>query len=156
LADKSTNCINNPKFEDKGIDFSSTGNFMALIEEKETKDYIGIYCVEDWSLIYDFPVDSYDLQDVRWSKDNTALIAWDNCLECRFFVYYPTGTLIKIVESYKLKLGIKNLSFSPNGKIFSIGFYDKCVRLYNLSWELINEFSHSKQISNANIVNKLY
>ena len=43
--------IKNPKFSEKGISFNSNGNFMALVERKSTKDYIGIYSTADWKLV---------------------------------------------------------------------------------------------------------
>ena len=85
LIDRSTSYINYPKFHDKGIAFTSNGFFMALAERKESKDYIGIYYTGDWNLVSHFPVDSYDLQDISWSKDNTAIVVWDSPLEV--FIY---------------------------------------------------------------------
>lgn len=154
LIDRSTNYINYPKYSDKGLDFTSNGYFMALAERKESKDYIGIYYVGDWSLVSHFAVDSYDLQDILWSKDNTAIIIWDSSLECKFFIYSPTGNLISCHNPYELNLGIKSLNMSPNGHYLSAGFYDQNVRLYNhISWKLIIDFSHPMNISDTTNIN---
>ena len=34
-----------------GISFTSDGKFMALAERKDSKDYIGVYCTQDWKLV---------------------------------------------------------------------------------------------------------
>jgi hypothetical protein len=87
LIDRSTTYIHYPKFADKGISFTNNGYFMALAERKECKDYIGIYYVGDWNLVAHFPVDSYDLQDIIWSKDNTAIIVYDCVLEVTYNIF---------------------------------------------------------------------
>jgi WD40 repeat protein len=151
LIDRSTCYINFPKYADKGVSFTYNGYFMALAERKEAKDYIGIYYIGDWTLVSHFPVETSDLQDICWSKDNTAIIAWDSCLECKFFVYSPTGNLIASHNPYELTLGIKDLTMSPNGHYLSIGFYDQAVRLYNhISWKMIVDLQHPQTICSSN------
>ncbi len=100
LIDRSTTYINYPKYSDKALSFTSNGYFMALAERKDSKDYIGIYYIGDWTLVSHFVVDTYDLQDIKWSKDNTAIIIYDSILECKFLVYSPTGNLIAQHEPY--------------------------------------------------------
>lgn len=154
LIDRSTAYINYPKYAEKGVAFTSNGYFMALAERKESKDFIGIYYVGDWTLVSHFQVDSYDLQDLCWSKDNTAIIVWDSVLECRFFVYSPTGNLIATHEPYQLNLGIKSLNFSPNGHYLTVGFYDQTVRIYNhITWKMIIDFAHTPSISDSSNIN---
>lgn len=147
LIDRSTSYISMPKYADKGLSFTSNGAFMALTERRETKDHIGIYYTGDWSLVAHFPVDSYDLQDIIWSKDNTAIVVYDSILECKFFIYSPTGNLITFHQPYTLNLGIKSLKFSPNGHYLSVGFYDQTVRLYNhITWKIIIDLVHPSTI----------
>ena len=82
LVDKSASYIRNPKFAgDKGLCFSSDGKFMALAERRDGKDYIGIYYCGNWSLMHHFQVDTFDLADIAWSKDNTSIIVWDSPIE---------------------------------------------------------------------------
>lgn len=154
LIDRSTAYINFPKFNDKGISFTSNGYFMALAERKESKDYIGIYYAGDWTLVSHFPVDSYDLQDIMWSKDNTAIIIQDSLLECKFYIYSPTGNLITQHEPYQWNLGIKNLNISPNGHFLTVGFHDQAVRLYNhITWKLIIDFTHTTSLNDITNIN---
>jgi len=51
LVDRSTNYLQFPKYADKGISFTSNGYFMALGERRDTKDFIGVYYVGDWTLV---------------------------------------------------------------------------------------------------------
>jgi WD40 repeat protein len=87
LVDKSVNYIKDPKHSDRGLSFTSDKKFMALAERNNCKDFIGIYHVSGWKVINHFQVETYDLQDLIWSKDDTAIIVWDNSLECRLLVY---------------------------------------------------------------------
>jgi WD40 repeat protein len=154
LIDRSTTYINYPKYSDKGVSFTSNGYFMALAERKESKDYIGIYYVGDWTLVSHFAVDSYDLQDICWTKDNTAIIVWDSMLECKFFIYSPTGNLISQHEAYQLNLGIKGLNMSPNGHYLTVGYYDQAVRIFNhITWKLIIDFMHPTSLNDSNNIN---
>ena len=88
LQNKYLSFINLPKFSKKGISFSSQGhgNFMALAERKETKDIIGLYYIRKWTCIRRFEVDTEDLQDIKWSYDNSSLIIIDTPALCRFFI----------------------------------------------------------------------
>jgi hypothetical protein len=76
--------IKNPKFHDKGLSFSSDGKFMALAERREAKDFVGIYYCGDWKLVNHFFVDTLDLANLCWSKDDTSIIVWDNVCEVNY------------------------------------------------------------------------
>jgi len=154
LIDRSTAYLNFPKFADKALSFTSNGSFMALGERKDSKDFIGIYFTGDWTLVSHFQVESYDMQEVFWSKDNTALIVQDSPLECKFLIYSPTGNLIQVHEPYKLTLGVKNMNMSPNGHYLTAGFYDGAVRIYNhITWKLIIDLEHPSNINDCSNIN---
>lgn len=153
LIDRTTNFINYPKYSDKGIVFTSNNFFMALAERKESKDYIGLYYVSDWTLVSHFSVETYDLNDICFSKDDGEIIIWDSPLECKFYVYSPTGNLIHKYQAYELGLGIKSCVFSNNGRYLSIGYFDQSVRIFSqLTWKLVTEFEHKPIINDENIV----
>lgn len=153
LIDKSTNFINYPKYCDKGIAFTSNNYFMALAERKECKDFIGLYYVSDWTLVSHFTVDSTDLQDILFSKDDGEIIVYDTALECKFYVYSPTGNLIASYQAYDIGLGIKNCVFSPNGHYLAVGYYDQSVRLFSqLTWKLITDFQHKAVLTDDSVV----
>ncbi len=155
LIDRSNSYILFPKYSDKkGISFTSNGLFMALAERRDSKDHIGIYYTADWTLVAHFQVDSYDMQDLQWAKDNTALIVSDSLLECRFYVYSPTGSLIAVHEPYSMSLGIKTLRFSPNGHYLTVGFYDQAMRIYNhITWKNIIDLPHPQAINDVTNIN---
>ena len=81
LVDETVSYIKNPKHHDKGLSFTSNGKFMALAERNDCKDYVGIYYCGDWKLMNHFQVETIDLADLAWSKDDTAIIVWDNPVE---------------------------------------------------------------------------
>lgn len=154
LTTKTTIRISLPKFAKKGISFTSKGNFMALALRTSPKDSIGIYYLGNWTQINKFDVISNDLQDIKWTYDNSSILIWDNPMVCKLYVYSPVGDLLEQIEPYQLKLGIKSCQLSPNGRIISLGCYDQSVRLYNnVSYTLITALDHSQCELNLDKVN---
>ena len=156
LVDKSTVYINSPKYNDKCINFCEKGNFMALGERQNGKDFIGIYFSGDFSLVSHFQVATFDMVDLLWTKDATSLIVIDTPLEVKFLVYSPTGNLIFTCEPYLYGLGIEIAKLSTNSHTLGIGFNDGIVRLYNCmsnSFKEIIELNHNiNTITNENLV----
>ena len=156
LVDKSTVYINSPKYNDKCITFCEKGNFMALGERQNGKDFIGIYFTGDFSLVSHFQVGTFDMCDIIWTKDATNLIVIDTPLEVKFLVYSPTGNLIFSGEPYLYGLGIEIAKLSNNSHTLGIGFNDGIMRLYNCmtnSFKEIIELNHNiNTITNENLV----
>ena len=154
LVDKSLYYINFPKFAKKGLSFSTKGNFMALAERNEAKDYIGVYFVNKWICIKKFLTQTEDLQDVKWAYDSSALLVPDSPTLCVLYVYYPIGDLISKIELYQFKMGIKSLDMSPNGHYICLGLYDQTLRIFNnISYTCVTIFEHDKEILNDIKVN---
>jgi len=155
LVDKSTIYINSPKFNNKCLLFSENGNFMALAERNNGKDFIGIYFTGDFSLVSHFQVDTFDLEDLLWTKDSTSLIVIDTPLEVKFMVYSPTGNLITTQEPYLYGLGIETAKLCNNSHTLCLGLNDGTVRLYNCmnNFKEIIELNHNiNVITNENLV----
>lgn len=123
--------IRNPKYNDKGYSFSSDGRFMVLAERSESKDYIGIYFTGDWQVVNHFATETFDLEDAKWNKDDTAIIVWDNCLVYQLLIYSPLGNLLAKHRPYDNGLGIKTLNLSSNGTFIAAGSYDQSVRIFS-------------------------
>ena len=154
LVDKSLYYINFPKFAKKGLSFSTKGNFMALAERNEAKDYIGVYFVNKWICIKKFLTQTEDLQDVKWAYDSSALLVPDSPTLCVLYVYSPIGDLISKIELYQFKMGIKSLDISPNGHYICLGLYDQTLRIFNnISYTCVTIFEHDKEILNDIKVN---
>ena len=153
LQNKYLSYINLPKFAKKGISFSSQGqgNFMALAERKETKDIIGLYYIRKWTCIRRFQVETEDLQDIKWSYDNSSLVIIDTPALCKFLIYSILGEMIRKIDIYNNQLGIKKFEISPNGHLFCFGLYDQSLRIYNsISYTCMSIFDHDKDILNDN------
>ncbi|KAL4433385.1 hypothetical protein ABPG74_017489 [Tetrahymena malaccensis] len=153
LADKQQYLIKNPKYPDRGLSFSSDGKFMALAERRDIKDYIGIYYTKDWKLVNHFQVDTMDLVDIQWSKDDGSILVWDSSINYKFLVYHPSNGLIQRIQPYEYALGIKCVELSNTPNFIAIGSYDEKIRLLNtLTWKVITELEHKaniKEYSNA-------
>ena len=154
LVDKSLLYINMPKFARKGLSFSTKGNFMALAERNNAKDIIGVYFVNKWSCIKKFESSTEDLQDLKWSYDNSAILVQDSPTTCRLLIYSPLGDLISKIELYQFKLGIKNMDISPNGHYICLGLYDQTLRIYNnISYTCVTVLEHEKTLLDDITVN---
>lgn len=139
--------IKGPKLTDKGISFTQDGKFMALAERRECKDYVSIYYCGDWQLMNHFQVDTQDMVDLTWAKDDTMIIVWDTPLENKLLIYSATQGLMLKHEPYQNALGYKNVNFSPCGQFLTAGSYDEKVRIYNhVSWKEITQFEHTKYL----------
>lgn len=146
LIDQGISFINNPKFADKGLAFSTTGFFMALGERKEWHDYIGIYYAKDWSLTQHFLLETIDMQEMIWLKDDSAIIVSDYAIESKVYVYSPEGLLMSIVAPNETinSIGINSMFLSSNGYFVAFSFIDlSCLKLYDcFTWKLITTLSN--------------
>ena len=156
LLDKNTLFISLPKFSKKGLSFScqGKGNFMALAERKDTNDIIGIYFIKKWICLRRFSVDTEDLQDIKWSYDNSSIIIVDSPAVCKILIYNIFGELLNKIDIYQNKLGIKKFDISPNGHLYCLGLFDQSLRIYNnISYTCSSIFNHDKDILDNKNVN---
>ena len=127
VQSKLTGYILSPKFlPPRGLVFSENKKFAALAERKDAKDQIGIYYAgNDWKMVNQFDVDTYDLQDIKFINGDSSVIVWDTNLESRILIYsVATGNLVTKFEPEVIGLGIKKLSISPNDQIIAAGLFD--------------------------------
>lgn len=80
---------------------------MALAERRDGKDFIGIYETESWNLVNHLSVDTFDLADCTWSPNDFYVIAWDNCINFKFFSLCPVNGIVGRYQSEEDGLGIK-------------------------------------------------
>ena len=110
----------------KGISFSKNKKFMALAERREAKDWVSIYYTgNDWKLINAFEVDTFDLADIMWTKEDTAILVYDTPLEAKVLIYsVMTGEIVAKHNMSSPGLGIKQVNLSPNGIFMCVAFFD--------------------------------
>jgi len=120
--------LRNPKLiPPKGVSITKNKKFMAIAERREAKDWVSIYYTgQEWKLVNTFEVDTFDLTDIMWCKEDTSILVYDSPLEAKILIYSAmTGeclvknnlqmsTTAKLGESI-LGLGIKSVTISPNG-----------------------------------------
>lgn len=81
--------IKNPKMiPPKGFAITKNKKFIAVAERKEARDWISIYFTgNEWKLVNTFEVDTFDLADLMWCKEDSSILVYDSPLESRFMVY---------------------------------------------------------------------
>ncbi|CDW74000.1 wd-repeat protein [Stylonychia lemnae] len=154
VEQRATAYIRSPKHvPPKGISFSQNKKFMALAERRDAKDWISIYYTgNDWKLVNTFEVDTFDLTDLMWAKEDTSILVYDTPLESKLIIYSAmTG---EVVAKHNLSsgpgLGIKSVQLSPNGIFMTVAFFDTKLRIFNAySQREIVSFEHTSQISFA-------
>ena len=126
--------IRNPKLlPPKGICFTKNRKFMALAERRENKDWVSIYYSgNEWKLVNCFEVDSFDLADIMWIKEDTAILVYDTPLEAKISIYSAmTGEAVAKHNLSGPGLGIKSVVVSPNGVYMVAAFFDTKLRVFN-------------------------
>jgi hypothetical protein len=89
--------IRNPKLlPPKGVSFTKNKKFMALAERRDLKDWVALYYAgNDWKIVNTFEVETMDLVDLQWTKEDSAILLWDTALENKVLVYSAmTGELL--------------------------------------------------------------
>lgn len=125
LSNGTTSWFRSPKNIPKGCVFSDCGKYLALVERKDCKDYVGVYFVNDWKLLNYFSLNEMlDLAGVIWSPNNSFLVAWDSHLNYKLVpICLLNGPLNKF-SPYDFALGIKDVIYSHNSLLVAIGSYD--------------------------------
>jgi len=155
LEERTAKYIKFPKFSKRGIAQSRNKKYLAVVERREHRDYIGVYSQEVWELILRFKVDTTDLEDCLWSTDDRVLCCYDNPLEYRFLIYTPRGQKLAQFQAYENALGIKSISFSPKSRFLTVGSYDQVCRVFNtLTWRQLADYEHPSTIKKTPLFKK--
>eukprot|EP00124_Ichthyophonus_hoferi_P001733 Ihof_evm5s99 gene=Ihof_evmTU5s99 len=117
LAGKRATSIEYPKFPKKGISFSEDGLFLAVAQRWDCKDSVCIVNATTWALVK-HKVLLYDMQG------------------------RPVGSY----SDDRLALGVRCVSWSPDGLFVAVGSYDQRVEILNvLTWKPMAIFNHQDQ-----------
>ena len=58
-------------------------------------------------------------------------------------IYSLDGRCLSKYQAYESGLGVKSVSWSPNGQSLAVGSYDQMLRVLNhLTWKVFAEFMH--------------
>ncbi|KAI8383073.1 hypothetical protein BD560DRAFT_364711 [Blakeslea trispora] len=154
LSKREMKYMNHLKYTDKCIEFSPDGQFVAIVELNEGKEYIGIYHANSFILLQRFEAETVDLENLKWSPNSMFIAVWDNCIYHRVLVYRQDGQLYKSYSGYDFGLGVKSVNWSPNSPMMAIGNYDETIHLLStLSWDVIAKLEHPAKIhANSNII----
>ena len=65
------------------------GDYMALLEKHEGKDFLSIYYCHGWHLLNCNQLDLFDAEKVIWSLSSSYLAVVDSHLCCLLLVFEP-------------------------------------------------------------------
>ncbi len=103
-----------------------------------------------------FDAQASDLEDLCWTKDNCYILAWENSLAFRLNIYNPVNGLYReYVPQEQPVLGIRTFSLSPNGTYTAAGGYNSDLKIFStLTWEIVTELKHEKDVPSKALVYK--
>ncbi|ORZ21647.1 hypothetical protein BCR42DRAFT_407996 [Absidia repens] len=137
--------IYQPKIRDIGCVSSPDGKYIAVVEKKDSKDYLIILNAKSFSLLQRFLLGTTDVVKVQWSPDSQFCAVIDNCIYYKIMVYRLDGQLEYSYSAYEYGLGIKSISW--HNKMMAIGSYDGNIRLINtINWHLVSTLPHPNVI----------
>ncbi|KAG1055180.1 hypothetical protein G6F46_003331 [Rhizopus delemar] len=149
--------VSQMNYEDKAIETSPDGKYVAVVHKRNGKDTLSVYHSSSFILLEQFELNMVDVENIRWSPDSSCIAVWDNCLYNNLIVYRIDGYICTTYEGYEHGLGIKSVCWSQNGKFLAIGYYDQTIHLlYTLSWKLITILSHPSVLNNTTANIALY
>eukprot|EP00462_Mataza_sp_D1_P005949 CAMPEP_0175125378 /NCGR_PEP_ID=MMETSP0087-20121206/3284_1 /TAXON_ID=136419 /ORGANISM="Unknown Unknown, Strain D1" /LENGTH=553 /DNA_ID=CAMNT_0016407211 /DNA_START=41 /DNA_END=1699 /DNA_ORIENTATION=+ len=142
-----------PKQTSSGLQFSHNGRYLAVVERRNFKDFVSVYCTEGWERIQHFEIDTEDCVGVLWSPDDRYVAVWGSMLEYRVCVYSAYGSHMTTFTAYEHALGVKCVEWSPSGRFLAVGSYDESVRVLNvINWQVIFEGVHSTPVKTDGVV----
>uniref|UniRef100_UPI00358FE037 WD repeat-containing protein WRAP73 isoform X1 n=2 Tax=Myxine glutinosa TaxID=7769 RepID=UPI00358FE037 len=148
LCSKSVSYIRYPKTCAKGVDFTQDGQYMALAERRNCKDFVSVFACQDWQLLKHFATDTEDLAGLIWSPNGCVLCIWEASTEYKVLVYSADGRVLFTYSAYSWALGVKAVAWSPSSQFLAVGSYDEKVRVFcDVTWQKIDELSHPKEVS---------
>jgi WD40 repeat protein len=155
LLKKHVTYIKYPKFntDSRGIHYSNNNMYLAVAERKEFKDYINIYSAADnnYELIKNFPVETEDLVDFRFSPDDRYIAIADTNLEYNIVIYSVDGRKLMKYSAYEQQLGVKGIQWAPNSRFLAVASYDESIRIFTENtWKLLIEYQHNEKLIGSN------
>jgi hypothetical protein len=109
LVSQQTFYIKYPKHAGAGLQFSSDGAYLAVLERTDCKDFVSIFACQSWEMVQHFPVDTVDAADMAWAADGRAVAVWDSPLDFRVAVHAPDGHRCATIAPQCDGLGVKVL-----------------------------------------------
>uniref|UniRef100_T1IZC9 Uncharacterized protein n=1 Tax=Strigamia maritima TaxID=126957 RepID=T1IZC9_STRMM len=161
LVNKSVSYIKYPKSIEMNMSFSQNGNYLALLERRNCKDYVTIFSCSSWQLLktvfncsfQHFEPDMNDAAGISFAPDGNCMCIWESLFEYKIALYSLSGHCIATYAADDWNLGIKTVSWCLSSQFLAIGNYDNKIHVLNhIIWKPIAEFEPSETIENTSVV----
>uniref|UniRef100_T1IJE1 WD repeat-containing protein WRAP73 n=1 Tax=Strigamia maritima TaxID=126957 RepID=T1IJE1_STRMM len=153
LVNKSVSYIKYPKSIEMNMSFSQNGNYLALLERRNCKDYVTIFSCSSWQLLKHFEPDMNDAAGISFAPDGNCMCIWESLFEYKIALYSLSGHCIATYAADDWNLGIKTVSWCLSSQFLAIGNYDNKIHVLNhIIWKPIAEFEPSETIENTSVV----
>ena len=132
LREKAATYIKYPKHTPRGIHFSPNGAYMACGERHDAKDFVMVFCCDDWEILSHFPVDTHNFVDISFAPDNCNIALLDSKVNNYVFIYSIDGRhLFTYSSEHGATLGAKSVAWSPHNEFLVVGSHEDNVRVLN-------------------------
>eukprot|EP00928_Gymnodinium_smaydae_P053899 TRINITY_DN37790_c0_g1_i1.p1 TRINITY_DN37790_c0_g1~~TRINITY_DN37790_c0_g1_i1.p1 ORF type:complete len:516 (-),score=66.16 TRINITY_DN37790_c0_g1_i1:88-1635(-) len=133
---KSVAQVPHPKFASRGLAFSASGRWLAVLRRVGCRDWLSVLSCETDGAARTTPfetiadvalVDGSDCADLAWAPGDAALVFWDRPSRSpRFLWYNPCGELLVRLDDGGLA---RRVCPSPSRQFFAAASFDGCVHL---------------------------
>ena len=159
LEDRSCVHVKFPKLSTRrGFDFSPDGSFMCVARRRRPdrgsggrgKDMLLVMDTKTWEAVAEFEVCTSDLASVAWSPTGSCIAVCDAAVEGSMVASYsPDGRCLGRFEAHgPNQLGVRSMSWSPDGSVLAVAGYDGVLRLVaGDTWEQACACEHDKAVS---------
>lgn len=146
LSSKSVMYVKNPKLwstNHSTVLYNRDRSYSFVVERREGKDCLNIFS-STWQLVRHSLLNTEDCAGAVWSPNRDCLAVWDSNLYYRVQIITLDGRCEFDYTAYEHQLGVKVVSWSPNGQLLLVGSFDNKIRVFCTEfWTLINEIEHS-------------
>lgn len=141
--------VNNPKFYSPfavahGYSFRSQSGHLALLTRTAGKDMISIHSPGTRAVARSWSPDVIDAQGICWAPDGRWLVVWESAAHgIRVLFYTADGNLYRDWAGpqpaspdsidYGLHAGVKQLTFSHNGRHVAVADYERSLYILSTS-----------------------
>jgi len=129
--------------------FTTDGKKLAVAKFCPQKKYtIAIYDTNSWSQKLKFKFEANEFHGLKWCPDSTSILIWDSVLYSTWYMYSPSGDLLKRSSPDGLSLGIHTIEWSPTGQLFAFINHSNQLRILNghMTFELLTEYCMSDSL----------
>nr|XP_037282315.1 WD repeat-containing protein WRAP73-like isoform X2 [Rhipicephalus microplus] len=154
LVEKSVLYLKQAKLPLSLRSFSQSGEHLAVVERRDSKDFVSIINCKTWTLEQNFPVASEDIADLLWAPNAETFCIWESPRTgFQLYVYSTAGAKLASFGLNEEIIGIKSLSWSHCGQVVLLeSFDDKIMLLETVAWGKLLDYELPEVLTDNSMI----